>query len=101
MFVNLQLETLGSKYEDFKTQQILRLKNLKTQIFIWKFWKLLFKIFSKYLSQPHSSKFGSWVESARVSDNVYNGLRKLEAENNMFMDERSKRGCMSNVQVHI
>ena len=36
-----------------------------------------------------------------VSQKADNGLRKLEAENNMFMDERLKRECMSNVQVNI
>ena len=39
------------------------------------------------------------AENTIVSDNVYNGVRKLEADNSMFMDENSIRECISTLKV--
>ena len=44
-------------------------------------------------------KVKSISENTIVSDTVYNGVKKLEAENSMFMDENSIRECISTLKV--
>ena len=44
-------------------------------------------------------KVKSISESSIVSNNVYNGVRKVEAEDRMFMDESSIRDCVGSLKV--
>ena len=44
-------------------------------------------------------KVKSISESSIVSNNLYNGARKLEAEDRMFMDESSIRDCIRGLKV--